>query len=73
MIEVKKYRTKDNIQKQLEDYLSEHQDMFIQSLTTVEEEGDEAVVVVYNDDPGYKNTMVMEENGVGINLEQIGS
>lgn len=73
MIAVEKFRTKTDIKKQLEDYLSDHQDMFIQSITTVEEEGDESVVVVFNDDPGYKNTMVMEENGIGINLEQIGS
>lgn len=73
MIAVEKFRTKTDIKKQLEDYLSDHQDMFIQSITAVEEEGDESVVVVFNDDPGYKNTMVMEENGIGINLEQIGS
>lgn len=69
MLTVEKFRTKENIKEQLEEYLSNHADLFIESITTVAEEGDEAVVVVFNDDPGYADTMVMEEGGVGIDLE----
>lgn len=69
MLTVEKFRTKGNIKDQLEEYLSNHTDLFIVNITPLDEEGDEAVVVVFNDDPGYANTMVMEEGGVGIDLE----
>ena len=46
---IEKFRTKDDIKAQIENYLDDNSGSTVVTMVRVNEEGDEAVVVVFND------------------------
>lgn len=46
---VERFKVKDDARKQIEDYLDDNSGSTVVALTNVSEEGDEAVIVIFDD------------------------